>query len=169
MASMKDHPSLKGSVRTFVMNDDSGGGGGDVPDDTQCTTLGCAGSVVRDAAKKVGEVASDAADVVDDEAMDCVKYCWAGGIFGKLLRGVAGAKALPGLDRTGKVHGALPKAEDLSRYSRDELRQLHQELGQSVQERIRKTSELGPDRAHGQRQAAEQQLMLQIEKFLSGS
>lgn len=80
-----------------------------------------------------------------------------------------GAKVLPALDRTGKVHGALPHVQDLGRYSRDELRQLQQDLRQSVQERIRKTSELGPDRAHGQRQAAEQQLIIQIEKFLSGS
>lgn len=80
-----------------------------------------------------------------------------------------GKKALPALDRTGKVHGELPRAEDLGQYSRDELEQLQQELRQSVQERIRKTSELGRDRAHGQRQAAEQQLIIQIEKILGGS
>mgnify|MGYP000540995720 CR=1 FL=1 len=78
-------------------------------------------------------------------------------------------RLLPVLDKTGKIHGALPRAEDLGRFSRDELRRLQNDLRQSVQERIRKTSELGPDRAHGQRQGAEQQLIIQIEKFLSGS
>ncbi len=73
---------------------------------------------------------------------------------------------LPSLDSTGKVHGDLPKPESLSRYSRDELSQLGSELKQSVQERIRKTAELGRDRAHGQRQGAEQDLLQSINKFL---
>lgn len=76
---------------------------------------------------------------------------------------------LPALDSTGKVHGKLPNPGDLGKYSSDELRQLQSELRQSVQERIRKTIELGSDRAHGQRQAAEQQLIKQIDKHLSGS
>lgn len=78
-------------------------------------------------------------------------------------------QALPVLDRTGKVHGPLPRPENLGRYSRDELTQLQRDLRSSVQERIRRTSELGPDRAHGQRQAAEQQLIHQIDKLLGGS
>jgi hypothetical protein len=48
----------------------------------------------------------------------------------------------------------------------DELRQLQGELKQSVQRRIDVTNQLGPDKAHGQRQAAEQQLIRQIEKAL---
>lgn len=73
---------------------------------------------------------------------------------------------LPSLDRTGKVHGKLPRPKDFGRYSREELRQLHGELKTSVRTRIRRTVDLGPDRAHGQRQAAEQQLIKSIEKFL---
>lgn len=92
-----------------------------------------------------------------------------GGGDKKSDKATAKKKDLPTLDRTGKVHGDLPRAEDLSKYSRDELKRLRQELRESVQERIRKTSELGRDRAHGQRQAAEQQLINQIDKFLSGS
>ena len=75
-------------------------------------------------------------------------------------------KALPTLDATGKVHGALPKAKDLGRYSKQELRNLHQELKQSVKQRIKTTSRLGRDRAHGQRQGAEQDLIKAIEKHL---
>jgi hypothetical protein len=79
-----------------------------------------------------------------------------------------GTKKLPALDRTGKVHGELPKAEELGRYSTDELRQLQGELRQSVQERIRKTVEMGSHKPHGERQAAEQELIQQIEKHLEG-
>ena len=80
----------------------------------------------------------------------------------------APADELPVLDSTGKVHGELPKPADLGRYSPDDLRQLQGDLEQSVQERIRKTSDLGPDRAHGQRQGAEQDLIQQIERNLQG-
>ena len=41
--------------------------------------------------------------------------------------------ALPSLDATGKVHGTLPKVEDLGKYSKEELRILLKELRQSVQ------------------------------------
>ncbi|WP_159397966.1 hypothetical protein [Sorangium cellulosum] len=73
---------------------------------------------------------------------------------------------LPSLDATGKAHGSLPEAKDLERYSADELRQLQGELKKSVQERIRKTVELGPHKPHGERQAAEQRLIQQMEKNL---
>jgi hypothetical protein len=78
-------------------------------------------------------------------------------------------KELPALDKTGKVHGELPKAEELGRYSNDELRQLRRELRQSVQERIRKTVEMGPHKPHGERQAAEQELIQRIDKYLEGT
>jgi RHS repeat-associated protein len=87
----------------------------------------------------------------------------------RAAKGAKGAPPLPNLDRTGKVHGALPRAQDLGRYSPDELRVLQDQLRQSVQQRIRKNIELGSDKAHGQRQAAEQQLIFQIDKHLSGS
>ena len=66
------------------------------------------------------------------------------------------------LDATGKVHGKLPDVKDLGRYGVDDLKQLRDELKQSVQERIRKNSELGPHKPHGQRQAAEQTLIKSI-------
>jgi len=75
-------------------------------------------------------------------------------------------KPLPELDSTGKVHGDLPRAQDLDKYPLDELERLRDQLEQSVQERIRVTSRLGRDKAHGQRQAAEQQLSKQIDKLL---
>jgi len=77
------------------------------------------------------------------------------------------ADALPALDATGKVHGTLPKIKDLGRYSKEELEILYQELKQSVQQRIKVTSRLGRDRAHGQRQGAEQDLIKAIEKYLN--
>lgn len=73
---------------------------------------------------------------------------------------------LPSLDATGKVHGDLIDPKDFSKYSPDELKQLSKELTQSVQQRIKKTSELGRDRGHGQRQGAEQDLIKSIEKYL---
>jgi len=83
-----------------------------------------------------------------------------------LRKGSKAAKVLPALDSTGKVHGRLPRVEDLGRYDPDELRQLSKELQESVQERIRKTTELGRDKGHGSRQAAEQQLIKAIERHL---
>ncbi|PPC89003.1 MAG: hypothetical protein CTY35_15635, partial [Methylotenera sp.] len=76
---------------------------------------------------------------------------------------------LPALDSTGKVHGELPLPEDLEKYDKDDLENLKNELKQSVKERIRKTTEMGRDRNHGQRQGAEQDLIKAIEKHLSGS
>ncbi|WP_198043783.1 RHS repeat domain-containing protein [Ketobacter nezhaii] len=75
-------------------------------------------------------------------------------------------KELPSLDSTGKVHGELPRPKDLKNYSNEELTQLKGELGESVQQRIKINIELGSDKAHGQRQAAEQQLIKSIEKHL---
>ena len=66
------------------------------------------------------------------------------------------------------MHGELPKAEDLDQYEPEELRHLQEELRQSVQKRIEVTDRLGPDKGHGERQAAEQRLIRQIEKFLLG-
>lgn len=76
---------------------------------------------------------------------------------------------LPSLDGTGKVHGVLPHPEDLGKYDPYDLAQLRDELEKSVQERIRKTVDLGSDFTHGERQAMEQQLIFSIDKFLSGS
>lgn len=85
---------------------------------------------------------------------------------GKILKGAKMLKALPALDRTGKVHGVLPKVKDLAKYSKDELKILAQQLKKSVQQRIKVTSRMGRDRAHGQRQGAEQDLIKSIEKHL---
>jgi hypothetical protein len=73
---------------------------------------------------------------------------------------------LPKIDATGKVHGILPKVKDLGKYSKEELRVLLEELKQSVQRRIEVTSKMGRDRAHGQRQGAEQDLIKSLEKYL---
>ena len=56
--------------------------------------------------------------------------------------------------------------KDLVRFSKDELKILVKELKQSVRQRIKVTSRLGRDRAHGQRQGAEQDLIKSIEKHL---
>jgi hypothetical protein len=85
------------------------------------------------------------------------------------VRTSRGVRALPRLDATGKVHGDLPRVQDFGSYSPTALRDLAGELQQSVRTRIQRTVELGPDKAHGQRQSAEQQLIIQIEKFLGGS
>jgi len=77
-------------------------------------------------------------------------------------------KDLPRLDATGKVHGDLPHPKDLNEYHPEDLRQLADELRQSVRERIRKNSELGPSGNHGLRQAQEQDLIKSIEKHLDG-
>ena len=86
----------------------------------------------------------------------------------KILRKTSrkATKKLPALDETGKVHGELPRPQDLGKYPSDDLRKLQDELKQSVAERINKNAELGYDPAHGQRQAAEQQLIKSIEKYL---
>ncbi|PKV52445.1 RHS repeat-associated protein [Aquimarina sp. MAR_2010_214] len=82
------------------------------------------------------------------------------------LRKLKVKNPLPSLDATGKVHGTLPKIRDLSKYTKDELKILLKELKLSVQRRIKVTSRLGRDRAHGQRQGAEQDLIKSIEKHL---
>src|ERR1700733_682115 len=75
-------------------------------------------------------------------------------------------EVLPSMDATGKVHGILPKVEDFAKYSRDELTILLKVLKQSVKQRIKVTSQLGRDKAHGQRQGAEQDLIKSLEKYL---
>ena len=73
---------------------------------------------------------------------------------------------LPSRDTTGKVHGDLPKAEDIERYSAEELEHFRTELEHSVDERIRKTVQLGSEKGRGERQAAEQALIQRINKCL---
>ncbi|MEE9327872.1 MAG: hypothetical protein V3U71_11320 [Cocleimonas sp.] len=60
----------------------------------------------------------------------------------------------------------MPRPKDLSNFSNGDLSNLRNELKQSVQQRIRKNIQLGSDKAHGQRQAAEQQLIKSINKYL---
>lgn len=73
---------------------------------------------------------------------------------------------LPSLDATGKVHGALPAAKDLGKYSVSALKDLKADLEKSVQKRIEVTVQKGSDYGHSERQAAEQQLIKRIEKNL---
>ena len=75
---------------------------------------------------------------------------------------------LPVLNRTGKVHGKLPKPQDFGRFAREDLMRLRDQLSTSVKTRIRLNSKL-PDKAHGQRQGAEQDLIKQLDKFLGDS
>jgi RHS repeat-associated protein len=76
---------------------------------------------------------------------------------------------LPALDGTGKVHGQLPRAEDLKKYPKEDLEALREELKVSVQTRIAKTDELGSDFGHAERQGAEQRLIKNIDKLLGDS
>jgi hypothetical protein len=76
------------------------------------------------------------------------------------------AKDWAQLDGTGKFHGELPKPSELGNYSVEELKQLRDVLEQSVQQRIRVNSALGPKGNHGLRQAQEQQLIQSINKYL---
>jgi hypothetical protein len=75
---------------------------------------------------------------------------------------------LPGLDSTGKLHGDLPHPKDLGKFDPDDLQALQDDLCKSVQERIRKNSELGPKGNHGLRQGQEQDLIHSIDKVLEG-
>ena len=81
---------------------------------------------------------------------------------------VDGPTELPTLDHKGKVHGDLPKVEDLGDYSTEELEQLKDDLQASVEERIRVNAELGPKGGHGRRQAEEQDMVKSIDKNLEG-
>lgn len=76
---------------------------------------------------------------------------------------------VPILDATGKVHGDLPKILELGRYDPEMLRKLHGDLQKSIQQRIRKTSELGRDVGHAKRQADEQRLLEALERYLNPS
>ncbi len=73
---------------------------------------------------------------------------------------------MPALDSTGKVHGQLPRPKELKQYSNYELSKLRGKLKQSVQQRIKKNIEHGSHKPHGERQAAEQQLIKSIDKVL---
>jgi len=73
---------------------------------------------------------------------------------------------LPQLDRTGKIHGDLPKPKDLSKFPKDELKTFLSALRKSVQTRIDGMIQLGEKGNHGPRQGAEQDLIKSIEKFL---
>ena len=85
---------------------------------------------------------------------------------GRVWKGAKLLEELPALDATGKVHGTLPKIKDLFKYSKDELKILRDELRVSVQKRIEVASRMGRDKAHGQRQGAEQELLKFLEKYL---
>ena len=85
------------------------------------------------------------------------------------VKGIQREKKLPLLDASGKVHGTLPSAKDLGKFSDDALRDLKGLLEGSVKTRIGRTSKLGRHRPHGQRQGEEQALIKQIEKHLSKS
>jgi len=80
------------------------------------------------------------------------------GADGVWVHNDCGRTELPALDSTGKVHGALPRPQDLGQYGADELAALRDDLEQSVQQRIGNNVLFGPDLGHGERQGAEQLL-----------
>lgn len=71
------------------------------------------------------------------------------------------------LDTSGRVHGTLPSAADLSQYDLEALQTLRDELVQSVQTRIANTIRLGPTLGHSDRLAQEQALIKSIDKYLA--
>jgi hypothetical protein len=77
----------------------------------------------------------------------------------------------PSIDHLGKLHGKLPKRSEWTKYSKENLEQLLDDLKKSVKERdfVNKTHPKGVDYGHGKRLADEHQLIKDIEKFLSGS
>ncbi|WP_184874034.1 SpvB/TcaC N-terminal domain-containing protein [Chryseobacterium sp. G0240] len=91
-----------------------------------------------------------------------------GGVF----KGPGLLKKLPSIDVTGKVHGALPRVKDLANFSKGSIKILLKDLKRSVPNRIRSTKLKGPkatkfqNKQHGERQAAEQNLIKSIEKIL---
>jgi len=56
--------------------------------------------------------------------------------------------------------------KNLGKYAKGDLKILLGELRKSVQKRIQVTTRMGRDKAHGQRQGAEQDLIKSIEKHL---
>ena len=101
------------------------------------------------------------------------------GFIARISKSSKAAKVLaelPVLDATRKIHtntSALPKIQDLASYPKDELVLFLKDLKISVQSRIKSTTLKGPkanqlqNRAHGQRQGAEQDLIKAIEKLLN--
>lgn len=76
--SIRDmHPSTQGEVTTIELVTSS------ERDIENCRTAGCTAPSFADATKTVGEVASEGADFVDEQATDTVKYWWLGAL-GKL-------------------------------------------------------------------------------------
>lgn len=68
--------------------------------------------------------------------------------------------------RKRKVNGALPKNKSLGKNFKNEGEILLHELKKSVQQRSKVTPRLGRDRAQGQRQGAEHDLIKSIGKHL---
>ncbi|MCL9806905.1 hypothetical protein NAT51_15320 [Flavobacterium amniphilum] len=89
------------------------------------------------------------------------------GLYDSFSKGTHSGGDLPSIDRTGKVHGELISPKDFHKYSKEELEVLLNQLKASVQKRIKVTTKLGRDRAHGQRQGAEHDLIKSLEKYLS--
>ena len=131
------------------------------------------GSKMSDAGDKMLASSGDQQDSPEDKlnraygaAAGAVVAVVAGVLSGKAQKTANKALELPKLDSTGKVHGTLPKPQDLKQYNKDELALLRDELKQSVQQRIDKNVQMGSDPGHGERQAAEQQLIKTIDRYL---
>jgi hypothetical protein len=79
-----------------------------------------------------------------------------------LLDYVLGKK---GVDGTGKFHGDLPKQSELRNLSKDELKELADDLRNSITQRKSLNNDLGWNRAHADRLRKEENLLKSIEKL----
>jgi hypothetical protein len=92
-----------------------------------------------------------------------------GSVLAKFIRrGEPWPADLPVLDRTGKIHGELPRTIP-SYWTTDDLEQLASDLRASIDTRRQQMVDLGFDPGHSRRIAEEMQLLRQVEKKLSGS
>ncbi|MCQ8186660.1 HINT domain-containing protein, partial [Parvularcula maris] len=74
---------------------------------------------------------------------------------------------LPKIDRTGKMHGDLPKIEDLKKnVDKETLSEFRDDLKSSAATRQRRTDELGADAGHSIRQNEELDLAKSLDKHL---
>ena len=76
---------------------------------------------------------------------------------------------IPVLDHTGKLHGELPTRGQWTKYSREDLKILLNDLKKSVKKRDRVNKQLETDYKHSKRLGDEHQLIKDIEKYLSRS
>ena len=70
------------------------------------------------------------------------------------------------VDETGKVHGALPRVQDLYRMTRQALEETRDALTESIETRKAELIELGEHGPHRARVGAEESLLRSLDKIL---